>query len=238
MFFIPYGTMEEKRKKRFPYVTALLVVINVVVFAYQAQLLFNFGEAGLAGFINNFAAIPNDITDGTPFEVGLFTAMFLHGGLLHIIGNMIYLLPFGDNVEDSLGHMRYLVFYLLSGIAGTLLYTLFNTDSTVPLIGASGAIAGVLAGYLALHPRGKVKGFFFIIILLFPLTLPAVLFIGYWFVMQIFGGVASLSPEAVGSGGGVAYMAHIGGFLAGLVLAPLMAKKDNDPQTLTQQSLS
>jgi membrane associated rhomboid family serine protease len=237
MFFIPYGTIEEKRKKRFPYITAVLLLVNIAVFVFQASLLLESGEAGLASFIQEYAAVPANITDGTPFEIGLFTAMFLHGGLLHIIGNMIYLLPFGDNVEDSLGHFRYLLFYLLTGIAGTILYTVFNAGSTVPLIGASGAIAGVLGGYLALHPRGRVKGFFFIIILLIPLTLPAILFIGYWFIMQLFGSVASLDANAVGSAGGVAYMAHVGGFIAGLLLAPLMAQKQHPTSFETEQRL-
>ena len=225
MFFIPYGTIEDTRKRRFPYITALLVIVNVAVFALEVSLLYSYGEAALASFINSYAAIPADLTDGTPAEIGLFTAMFLHGGLLHIVGNMIYLLPFGDNVEDRLGHFRYLLFYFLCGLAGTIVYALFNAGSTVPLIGASGAIAGVLGGYLALHPKGRVKGFFFIIVLLIPLTLPAVLFIGYWFVMQLFGSVASLGADAVNSASSVAFLAHVGGFIAGLVLAPLMAQK-------------
>lgn len=224
MFFIPYGTREESRKQRFPYITALLVLINVAVFVWQVMLLVNYGDAGLASFLNAYAATPSDITDGTPFEAGLFTSMFLHGGLVHILGNMIYLLPFGDNVEDRLGHFRYILFYLLCGLFSTIIYTLFNATSDVPLIGASGAIAGVLAAYLYMHPRGQVKGFFFIIVLLIPITLPAILFIGYWFVMQLFGSYASFGAEAV-STGGVAYLAHLGGFFAGLVLAPLMQLK-------------
>lgn len=224
MFFIPYGTREDSRKSLFPFVTALLVAVNIAVFAFEVYMLAVYGENGLNDFINTYAAVPSDITDGTPLEIGLLTAMFLHGGLVHIIGNMLYLLPFGDNVEDRLGHIRYLLFYLLCGLIATLVYTIFNSGSGTPLIGASGAIAGVLGGYLVLHPRGRVKGFFFVIILLIPLTLPAVLFIGYWFVMQLFGSVASLGADAVSSAGSVAFLAHIGGFLAGIVLAPLLAK--------------
>lgn len=231
MFFIPYGTREDTPRTSWPFITALLVLVNVAVFALQISTLAHAGEAGLNDFIMRFAAVPSDLTDGSPVEVGLLTAMFLHGGLLHILGNMIFLLPFGDNVEDRLGHFRYLLFYLLCGLAATVIYTLFNHSSSVPLIGASGAIAGVLAGYLRLHPRGQVKGFLFIIILLIPITLPAFLFIGYWFVMQIFGSVASLGAEAVSSAGGVAFMAHIGGFLAGLVLAPLMVAASRKPRT-------
>jgi membrane associated rhomboid family serine protease len=223
MFFIPYGTREDTRKIRFPYITALLVAANIAIFIVELYMLATYGESGLNDFIMRYAAVPADFTDGTPLEIGLVSAMFLHGGLLHILGNMIYLLPFGDNVEDRLGHVRYLIFYLLCGFIATLVYTIFNLGSTTPLVGASGAVAGVLGGYLVLHPRGRVKGFFFIIILLIPLTLPAILFIGYWFVMQLFGSVASLGADAVSSAGSVAFLAHVGGFLAGLVLAPLMA---------------
>ncbi|HSH17881.1 MAG TPA: rhomboid family intramembrane serine protease [Candidatus Saccharimonadales bacterium] len=225
MFFIPYGTREETRKQRFPYITALLVLINVAAFIWQVMVLINLGEPALAGLLNLYAAVPADVTDGTPFEPGLLTSMFLHGGLLHIVGNMLYLLPFGDNVEDRMGHLRYLLFYVLCGLLATLAYIIFNPNSGVPLLGASGAIAGVLGSYLVLHPRGRVKGFFFIIILLIPITLPAILFIGYWFIMQIFGSVASLGINAVGSEGGVAYLAHLGGFLAGLVLTPFFARR-------------
>lgn len=225
MFFIPYGTREDTRKQRFAYVTTLLVLVNVAVFIWELMVVVSLGEPALADTLNQYAAVPSDITDGTPLEVGLLTSMFLHGGLLHIIGNMLFLLPFGDNVEDRMGHVRYLLFYILCGLVATLVYTLFNAGSNVPLIGASGAIAGVLASYLVLHPRGRVKGFFFIIVLLIPVTLPAILFIGYWFVMQLFAGVASFGVSDAGSEGGVAYLAHIGGFVAGLVLTPFMARK-------------
>lgn len=234
MFFIPYGTREAFRKIRFPYITLLLVIINVTAFIYQILLLLNLGEPALNAFVTDYGATPADLTDGTPLEVGLFSAMFLHGGILHLVGNMIYLLPFGDNVEDRLGHARYLLFYLLCGLAATIIYTLFNANSTTPLIGASGAIAGVLGGYLALHPRGKVKGLLFIIIILIPVTLPAILFIGYWFVMQLFSSVASLGTSAVSGGVSVAYLAHVGGFLAGLILAPLMALPRSDREQAQQ----
>ena len=233
MFFIPYGTREDTRKQRFPFVTALLVLVNVAVFIWELIVVANLGESALAGFLDRFAAVPSDITDGTPFEVGLFTSMFLHGGFLHIIGNMLYLLPFGDNVEDRMGHLRYLVFYILCGLVATIIFIVFNAGSNAPLIGASGAIAGVLASYLVLHPRGRVKGFLFVIILLIPITLPAILFIGYWFVMQLFGSVASFGISEVGSGTTVAYMAHIGGFLAGLLLTPLFAQKRSPSARLT-----
>ncbi|HJQ08114.1 MAG TPA: rhomboid family intramembrane serine protease [Candidatus Saccharimonadales bacterium] len=221
MFFIPYGAREATRRQRFPYVTYLLLGANVAVFLLQLYLIFAWGEIGLQRFIDMFAVVPADITDGTPLELSLITAMFLHSGLLHIAGNMLYLLPFGDNVEDRLGHGRYILFYLLCGIAASLTHVAFEPHSFIPALGASGAIAGVLAGYLALHPRGVVKGFLFIFIILLRVDLPAVVFVGFWFVLQLFSGVAALGNPA--TAGGVAFMAHVGGFVGGLVLAPLFA---------------
>jgi membrane associated rhomboid family serine protease len=224
MFFIPYGTRENVRRQTFPFVTVFLVIVNVLVFALEAYILMTYGQTGLNDFIMKFGAVPANFTDGSPLSIGLFTAMFLHGGLLHIVGNMIFLLPFGDNVEDRLGHFRYLLFYILCGLIATVFYVLFNGNSTSPLIGASGAIAGVLAGYLRLYPHGQVKGFLFIIILLLPITLPAMLFILYWFFIQLFSGVASLGGATVGQDTQVAFLAHVGGFISGFILAPLMAK--------------
>lgn len=224
MFFIPYGTREHQPKQRFQYITVLLVLVNIAVFALEAALLYSLGEPGLNAFFNQFAVIPADLTDGTPFEVSLLTAMFLHGGLLHIISNMLFLLPFGDNVEDRLGHFRYLLFYLACGLIATIVYTLFNTGSTIPLVGASGAVAGVLGGYLVLHPKGWVKGIFVFIILPFQVTLPAILFIGYWFFTQVLSSYNQLTDISAADAGSVAFLAHVGGFIAGLVLAPLMAR--------------
>ena len=222
MFFIPYGTREHEPRRSFPIITVLLVLINIAIFVFEAYLLGTLGEPGLTAFLNQYATIPSNITGGQFLQIGLLTSMFLHAGLLHIIGKMLYLLPFGDNVEDRLGHLRYLLFYILCGLAATLLYVAFNPNSNVPLLGASGAIAGVLGGYLVLHPRGTVKGFFFIIILLIRVDLPAVLFIGYWFIMQLFSSVASFGGGEAESGG-VAFLAHVGGFIAGVILAPLFA---------------
>lgn len=220
MFFIPFGTREPDRKQRHAYVTWLLALVNVGVFAYMIYLGVTFGEAQLASFLNNFAITPADVTDGTPLEIGIFTSMFLHAGLLHIVGNMIYFLPFGDNVEDKLGHLRYLLFYILCGLVATLVFVAFNPASTTPLVGASGAIAGVLAGYLALHPRGRVKGLLIIIIFITRVELPAILFIGYWFFTQLFSTYVSFGAEV--DAGGVAFLAHVAGFIAGLILAPLL----------------
>ena len=230
MFFFPIGTREGKFKERFHYVTLLFFFINVVAFIFQVYLIATGGEQALVNFINQFAVTPSDITDGSFLEISLLTSMFLHAGLLHIAGNMLYFLPFGDNVEDRLGHVRYIFFYLLCGLLATLSYVILNPDSNVPLLGASGAVAGILGGYLALHPGGIVKGFAWIIIVIFRIDLPAIVFIGYWFILQVFSSVASIGGSSEETGG-VAFIAHVGGFIAGLILAPLLALRS---KALTQ----
>jgi len=225
MFFIPYGTRESTPRRSFPYVTVALVLINVAVFAFEIYIMMTLGEAGIINFVNQYATIPASVTGGNFLQIGLLSSMFLHAGLIHLLGNMIYLLPFGDNVEDRLGHLRYLLFYVLCGLIATLVYVAFNPRLDVPLLGASGAVAGVLGGYLVLHPRGTVKGLFFIIILPLPIRLPAILFIGYWFVMQLFSSVASLSGNTEAANLEVAFIPHVAGFIAGMILAPLLARK-------------
>ncbi len=225
MFFIPYGTNESEQRRLFPYVNVFLVVLNIAVFALQAYILVSRGQAGLGEFIQQYSFIPASLSQNFG-QIGILTSMFLHAGLLHIAGNMVYLLPFGDNVEDRMGHLRYLLFYLVCGVAATLIYSVFNRGSTIPLVGASGAIAGVLGAYIALHPtRSTVKGFLWIVILLIRIRLPALLFIGYWFLMQLFSSLATLGADQTASGGGVAFLAHVGGFVVGLVLAPFLTQR-------------
>jgi membrane associated rhomboid family serine protease len=221
MFFIPTGTSERVARRRFPIVTVLLLFINIAVFLYEVSVLHGSGEAGLNAFLNQYAVTPSDVTDGTPLELGLLTSMFLHGSLLHVVGNMIFLLPFGDNVEDRLGHAKFLIFYLLTGVAASLGYVAFNAGSDIPLLGASGAVAGILAGYLTLHFTGFVRGFFVFIIIPFRVQLPAVIFIGYWFLLQLLSSTATLGEQS--ATGGVAFLAHVAGFISGLILAPLLA---------------
>lgn len=152
--------------------------------------------------------------------VSILVAMFLHAGWLHFGGNMLFLWIFGDNIEDRLGHLRYLVFYLLCGIAAALCHAFFNADSRLPSLGASGAISGVLAAYLFLYPRARILTL--VPILLFAtVEVPAFLFIVFWFVVQFFSGTASLSTSTPTTGG-TAYFAHIGGFLAGIVLLAVL----------------
>ena len=152
----------------------------------------------------------------------IFTAMFMHGGFLHIIGNMLFLWIFGNNVEDAMGPLKFIAFYLLGGIAALALQVAFNTDSTVPTIGASGAIAGVLGGYILLYPRARVLTLIFIIFFVTFIEIPAVWVLGLWFLQQIYFGVADLSDP---TGGGVAYFAHIGGFAFGLIFIRIFATR-------------
>jgi membrane associated rhomboid family serine protease len=148
--------------------------------------------------------------------------MFMHGGFLHIIGNMLFLWIFGNNVEDAMGPLKFIAFYLLGGIAALALQVAFNTDSTVPTIGASGAIAGVLGGYILLYPRARVLTLIFIIFFVTFIEIPAVWVLGLWFLQQIYFGVADLSDP---TGGGVAYFAHIGGFAFGLIFIRIFATR-------------
>ncbi len=203
----------------FPVFTLALILTNVLVFLYEVGL----DPSSLEQFISQNAVIPMRAVAATqgraPAEAAvlpLFTSMFLHGGWLHLIGNMWFLWIFGDNLEDNLGHWRYLFFYLTCGLAGALTHIFFNPLSQVPSVGASGAIAGVMGGYLLLFPGARVLTLvpFF---LFFTIELPAYVMLLYWFAIQFFSGVASVSPSAQ-SGGGVAFWAHVGGFVTGLVL--------------------
>ena len=164
------------------------------------------------------------ISDDIPTWATVFTGMFTHAGLLHLGGNMLFLWIFGNNVEDSMGPVRFLIFYLLAGIAALALQTAISPDAVVPTLGASGAIAGVLGGYIVLYPRARVLTLIFLIIFFTFLELPAVLFLFIWFAQQaVFGAVGLTNPS--GNGGGVAYFAHVGGFVFGLLAIRLFAKR-------------
>lgn len=200
-----------------PYVTWALIAINIAVFLSYIPLLDN--DVALSSFFDTWAMVPAEITSGTEYHTAL-TSMFLHGGYMHLIGNMVFLWIFGDNIEDAMGHVMFLVFYLVSGFGADAFHILSNTQSMVPTVGASGAIAGVLGAYLLLYPKAKVDIFFTIVFIFKIITLPAFIVLGAWMGLQIFGGIAE---SAVG--GGVAYWAHIGGFIVGLLLAvPLWLK--------------
>jgi len=204
-----------------PAVTVALIAINVLVFLYQASLQIDGGGEGAAqAFAMEFGLVPCRLTGACQMAGDLpsplftvFSSMFLHGSFFHIAGNMLYLWIFGNNVEDTLGHVRYLLFYLASGVAAAALQTVVDPHSRVPMIGASGAISGVLGAYLLLFPHAKVLtlvifGFFWRL-----LSIPALVVLGFWMVVQLVNGLGSL-----GAGGGVAWFAHIGGFIAGMGL--------------------
>ena len=206
-----------------PVVTWLIILANVLVFIYMLLLP---SEGALNRFILAFGAIPGEITGrtgGSP--VGhyptLITSMFMHGGWLHIGGNMLYLWIFGDNVEDLMGHGRFLLFYLICGLAAAWTHILLSPASTVPLIGASGAIAGVLGGYLVLFPRARILSLVPLGIFSRLIPVPALVFLPLWFVLQLFSGFGSLGGE----GAGVAFWAHVGGFIAGVILVRLLARR-------------
>lgn len=210
------------------YVTYALIIINVLAFFYEASLM---GQ-GLESFLDTWAVVPGELTaslEGNPQysltgeALALITSQFLHGGLLHLGGNMLYLWIFGNNVEDEMGHVRFLFFYLFCGIFAGLAQYFFSADSTVPSLGASGAIAGVLGAYIMRFPRARILAVVPLFVILFPLRIPAIWFLGIWFVQQAFYGIASLgAPANIGmESGGVAYWAHAGGFVVGAVLGPL-----------------
>jgi membrane associated rhomboid family serine protease len=197
--------------ERTPFVTYTLIAINVLVFASYFGLFAD--EARLAAFLDRWALIPARLAAGEGY-VTLVTSMFLHGGLMHLLGNMLFLWIFGDNLEDFFGHLGFLAFYLACGIAAALAQALPEPGSTVPMVGASGAIAGVMGGYLLLFPRARVDVLVILVVFIRTVTLPAWVMLGLWFALQAVSGYFSLGL----AGGGVAYLAHAGGFVAGLIL--------------------
>lgn len=220
---------DENPTRRTPHLTWLLIAINVIVFLYEISL----GESGFAEFTYRYGVVPGDLTGGdltTSRELGgsagsLITplsSMFMHGGWLHLIGNMWFLYIFGDNVEDTLGKPRFLLFYLAGGFAASLMQVAVDPSSAVPMVGASGAISAVLAGYVRLHPHARVLTLVPIFFFIQFIELPAFLFIFIWFGLQVLSGMSGLMHGA-GHGGGVAWWAHIGGFVAGFVLIRWMA---------------
>jgi membrane associated rhomboid family serine protease len=224
---------------RFPVVTVALIVANVLVYFFWQQGGISLGSPNSREYLCNlyeFGVIPREITDPgfdlqaqgcQTFEaspwVTLFTSMFMHGGLIHLGGNMLFLWIFGNNVEDSMGPLKFIVFYVLGGLAADAAQILIDTGSTIPTIGASGAVAGVLGGYLLLFPRARVVTVVFIIFFFTILELPALLFLVIWIGQQfLFAYFDLLGPN---EGGGVAYFAHIGGFLFGLLLIRAFASE-------------
>ncbi len=225
------------QRRRFPFITYALIAVNILVFLYELSQ-----GSQTQGFICAYGVVPDALTHnmpqtslcasqfGQPFPyqtpqpvwLTIFTSMFMHAGWLHIGGNMLFLYIFGDNVEDRLGHIGYLIFYLFCGLVAALAQTYVGPNSTIPSLGASGAIAGVLAAYLVFFPTARVRTLIFLGIFITIVSLSAFILIGLWFLLQFFSGVAALSADSQQAQGGVAYFAHIGGFLAGLVIALIL----------------
>jgi membrane associated rhomboid family serine protease len=216
--FIPLK--DENPTQRFPVVTVVLITLNVLVFLYQI-----FSPEGLQYSIYRMGAIPYEITHFTTISqlprisppLTLLTSLFLHGSFLHLFGNMLYLWIFGNNIEDFLGPFRYILFYFLSGLGASLVHIIFHPSSMIPMIGASGAIAGVLGAYFLLYPGARVLTLVFFWIL----PVPAFFILGLWFVAQVMN---------IGIGGGVAWFAHVGGFLIGIALIRIYVKRRRIPR--------
>lgn len=211
---IPIHDSQQSYSK--PYVTILLIAANALVFLFQLTL----DPFTRNDFVFAFGLVPDRF-----HWSAVFTSMFMHGGWMHLIGNMLFLWVYGDNIEDILGHGKFLLFYLLCGIAAAMGQYLIAPDSRVPMIGASGAIAGVMGAYMMKFPRSRIvlAGWF---IILFTIELPAYVVLLYWFALQFLSGFGSVSDAAAQRGGGVAFFAHIGGFLAGMALIHLFKTRD------------
>ena len=205
---IPFGDAS-RRPRRSPVVTTTIIVVNALVFVLELS--------GGAAFVKQWSVIPADIVAGRHW-ITIFTAMFMHGGWLHIIGNMIFLHAFGPEVEDAMARVSYLGFYLLSGLVASLAQIAAMPHSTVPNLGASGAIAGVMGAFLITYPRDRIKILVFFWCFIRVTVIPAAVLIGFWFLIQLFSQVGSVAST---KSGGVAYMAHVGGFVFGAATARL-----------------
>jgi membrane associated rhomboid family serine protease len=210
-----------------PVLTVALIAINVLVFMYQVSL----GPRGDQRLLYQFGAIPAVVLGekalpaavvAVPPVATMFTSMFLHGSIMHLLGNMLYLWIFGNNIEEAMGRVRFLLFYLLTGVIASLAHVLSNPSSTLPSIGASGAISGVLGAYILLYPRARVLTLIFLGFFIRLMYIPAGWVLGIWFVLQLLSG----SMAGQGNGGGVAFWAHIGGFVAGMLLVGLFKRRE------------
>lgn len=223
--FIPLK--DENPASRFPYITILIIGLNVLIFLYQL-----FSPAGLQYYVYKMGAIPYEISHFTTIRsfpalstdyiarisppLTLITSMFIHGGFIHLLFNMLYLWIFGNNIEDFLGSVRFILFYVLSGLGASLTHIFFNINSPYPMIGASGAIAGVLGAYLILYPSARILTLVFPFFFIRLMPIPAAFVLGFWFLLQVLN---------IGLGGGVAWFAHIGGFLIGIALIKTFTRR-------------
>jgi membrane associated rhomboid family serine protease len=213
----------------------LFIVANVLVYFLLQDGGWSLGSNTQGDWpVDDYAAVPCELADecasqGSVSDVAsVFTAMFMHGSLLHLGGNMLFLWIFGNNVEDSMGPVKFVVFYLLGGVAAMGLQTVIDTGSAIPTLGASGAVSAVLGGYILLHPRARVITIIFIILFFTVIELPAMLVIGLWFAQQLVFGLLDYTTAGAGEGGGVAYFAHIGGFVLGFLLIRLFASRKRE----------
>ena len=202
-----------RRPARFSVVTTGIIVLNVVVFLMEL--------AGGDQFVQQWSVIPADIAAGRHW-ITIFTAMFMHAGFVHILGNMVFLWAFGPEIEDAMGPLRYLSFYVLSGLAASLAQVVVMPSSTVPNLGASGAIAGVMGAFLITYPRDQIRTVLLFGIFARITLIPAALLIGFWFLVQLFDGVGAVADVQTG---GVAYMAHVGGFIFGALSGRLFERR-------------
>ncbi len=207
------------RTRKFPFVNVLLIVLNVLAFLYESQL----SPQELERFIFTWGLVPANLTSNPSGEwMTIFTAMFLHGGWFHLLSNMWFLYIFGDNIEARLGGFRYLIFYLLSGVAAVALQTYLLSTSQVPMIGASGAIAGVLGAYLISYPRSRIASLVPILFIFTVIEVPAAIFLILWFISQLYSGLFAMQGA---SASGIAWWAHIGGFAFGFLAVSLFARR-------------
>jgi membrane associated rhomboid family serine protease len=213
--------------RRFPIVTVSLIAACFVVFLYELSLTMGGGDAALEGFFGTWGAVPSKITASidagtyvSQATLGIVSSIFLHGGWLHILGNMLYLWIFGNNVEDRLGRVGFLLFYLVGGIVAALTQVAIDPGSTQPLVGASGAIAAALGAYIVLFPGARILSLVFLGFFYQLLNVPALIILGFWFVLQLISGFGSLGGDT--ASGGVAFFAHIGGFAFGMVVGVLI----------------
>jgi membrane associated rhomboid family serine protease len=229
---------DENETQRPPYITVAIIALNLIAWLFIQGA----GQSRpLAESVCNLGLIAGELTGaappGTTFEMGrnlvcltdpgrqpfhLLTSMFLHGSWMHLLGNMWFFWIFGNNIEDSMGHVRFIVFYLIGGLAAALLQVLTSPASVIPMVGASGAISGIMGAYIVLYPRVRVFAFLPLGFFSTTVALPAWAMLGYWMLLQFLGGLSSIGAE----GGGVAFWAHVGGFLAGVILIKLFARRD------------
>lgn len=217
---------DENPSKGIPYVNILLIFANIAAFVHQKFLVFG----GSQDLVLRMGYIPYELThlvdigppSRIPIPLTIFTAMFMHGGWIHLLGNMLFLWIFGDNVEEKLGHFRYMYFFLMCGVAASLFHIFTNYHSRVPCIGASGAVAGIMGAYMFLFPRARIKTLLILGIFIQVVSIPAIVMLGYWILIQILSGFTEWGSR---TGGGIAWFAHIGGFFAGFFLMIIMKKR-------------